>query len=83
MTTKVEKPIDDILDLIEGTATGTPAPEDLELIAHCYEAMAMAEGNAPATDAAWRQFEARQRTRGGYAHPETGRAQKSGGGAPL
>lgn len=63
MTTKVEKPIDDILDLIEGTATGTPAPEDLELIAHCYEAMAMAEGDAPDAEDAWRQFEARQRGR--------------------
>ena len=58
MTTKVEKPIDDILDLIEGTATGTPAPEDLELIAHCYEAMAMAEGDAPDAEDAWCQFEA-------------------------
>jgi len=51
------------LGLIEDTATASSSAEDLELLAHCYEAMAMAEGNAPDTDAAWRQFEARQRGR--------------------
>lgn len=63
MTKNEEKHIDDILGLIEGTATGPSAAEDLELLAHCYEAMAMAEGNAPDADAAWHQFEARQRGR--------------------